>query len=98
MRNSCEPWLTTMRRCLVRAIRVLSYKAFCAAIVFAVAAAVCAAPGDPVADLKAAAAAMDAKRYAAAITLLDPLSKRLPKLADYVAFFQATSKVEMGDY
>ena len=57
------------------------------------AAALClAAVGDPLEDLKAASAAVDGQRYAAAIAQLQPLSKRLPKLADYVAWFLATAE------
>jgi soluble lytic murein transglycosylase len=51
-----------------------------------------------VADLKAGAAALDAKKYPAAIALLEPAVKRLPKIADYTAFFLASAKVESGDY
>jgi soluble lytic murein transglycosylase len=53
---------------------------------------------DPLADLKAGAAALDAKKYPAAIAALEPAVKRLPRIADYVAFFLATAKIESGDY
>jgi len=58
----------------------------------------CGSATDPVADLRAGTAALDAKKYAAAIALLEPLVKRLPKIADYTAFFLASAKLESGDY
>src|SRR5260221_4540512 len=53
---------------------------------------------DPLADLKAGAAALDAKHYAAAIAALNPLSKRLPKLADYAAWFLASAQFESQNF
>ncbi len=58
----------------------------------------CTAATDPLADLKAGAAALDAKKYASAVALLEPIVKKLPKIADYTAFFLASAKVESGDY
>ena len=52
----------------------------------------------PLADLKSASAAIDAKHYPAAIAALQPLQKRLPKLADYVAWLMATARFESQDY
>jgi len=70
-----------------------------AAAVAAFAAVLClAAVGDPLDDLKAASAAVDGQRYAAAIAQLKPLSKRLPKLSDYVAWFLATAEFATQDY
>jgi soluble lytic murein transglycosylase len=69
----------------------------CGSIVMVALGLTCGAATDPVADLKAGAAAIDAKKYAAAIPLLEPAVKRLPKIADYAAFFLATAKVESGN-
>ncbi len=57
-----------------------------------------AAASDPLVDLKAGAAALDAKRYGPAMTALDGLSKRLPKLADYAAWFMASTQYELKNY
>jgi soluble lytic murein transglycosylase len=67
-------------------------------MVFAVMAATSGSATDPLADLKAGATALDAKKYAAAIAALEPAVKRLPKIADYAAFFLASAKLESGDY
>jgi len=74
------------------------YKTFVAAIVLIAFAATCGSATDPLADLKAGASALDAKKYAAAIAVLEPLVKRLPKIGDYAAFFAASAKFESGDY
>ncbi len=89
----------TMRHCLARAIRVPWHKRILAAI-SAVAIAVVShgAPPDPLSDLKAGVAALDAKHYGAAIGLLQPLPKRLPKLADYAAWFLASAQFESQNY
>ena len=71
------------------------YKTFIAAIVFA---ATCGSATDPLADLKAGVTALDAKKYPAAIAALEPTVKRLPKIADYAAFFLASARAESGDY
>jgi soluble lytic murein transglycosylase len=83
-----------MRHCWGQDIRDHLYKA----IVFAAMAMTCGSATDALADLKAGAAALDAKKYAAAIAALEPALKRLPKIADYAAFFLASAKVESGDY
>src|SRR5437764_1201099 len=57
-----------------------------------------AATNDPLADFKSGVAALDAKHYGAAITLLRPLNTRLPKLADYTAWFVASADFEAKDY
>ena len=86
----------TMRHCLVRAIRAPLHKKLLAAI--ALAAMVLSSAGDPLADLKAGAAAFDSQHFASAIATLQPLGKRLPKLADYVAWFLASAEFESKDY
>jgi len=53
---------------------------------------------DPLLELKDASAAIDAGRNAQAIALLGPLQKKLPKLADYVAWFLATAEFQSQDY
>jgi soluble lytic murein transglycosylase len=58
----------------------------------------CGSATDPLADLKAGATALDAKKYPAAIATLEPLVKRLPKIGDYVAFFIASARLESEDY
>src|SRR5580704_8643964 len=95
MWSSCESWLTRMRRCWGRNIRGHLYKTSITAIVFA---ATCGSATDPLADLKAGAAALDAKKYPAAIAALEPTVKRLPKIGDYLAFFLASARFESGDY
>ncbi len=87
-----------MRRCLARNIQDHLFKTFLVAILFVAMAATCGSATDPLADLKAGAAALDAKKYPAAIAALEPTAKRLPKIADYAAFFLASAKVESGDY
>jgi soluble lytic murein transglycosylase len=57
-----------------------------------------AASTDPLADLKAGADALNAKRYAAAIATLSPLVKKLPRLADYAAWMLASAEFESQDY
>src|SRR5260370_22614456 len=98
MRNSCEPWLTMMRRCWDLPIQVHLSKTSLAAMVFAAMAATCGSATDPLADLNAGAAALDAKNYPAAIAALEPTVKRLPKIADYTAFFLASAKFASEDY
>jgi soluble lytic murein transglycosylase len=53
---------------------------------------------DPLADLKSGAVELDGKRYAAAIALLEPVGKRLPKLADYAAWMLASSQFGLKNY
>ena len=56
------------------------------------------APSDPLADLKAGASALDAKKYDSAISTLTPLVKRIPKLADYTAWLLASAQFDAQDY
>src|SRR6185437_2024187 len=63
-----------------------------------IAAACLYAAADATADLKAGAAALDGKRYPAAIALLEPLQKRLPKLADYAAWFTGSAQFGLKNY
>lgn len=83
----------TIRHCLVRATRVHSRRLLLAAIVLCAGAAT-----DPLADLKSGAAALDARRYNAAIATLAPLPKRIPKLADYAAWMLAEAQFESQNY
>jgi soluble lytic murein transglycosylase len=57
-----------------------------------------AASPDPLADLKAGIAALEAKRYPGAIASLSPLPKRMPELADYAAWFLASAQSESKNY
>ena len=57
-----------------------------------------AAATDPLADLRAGADALDAGRYPAAIAALKGLPQRLPKLADYAAWFLASAQSASKDY
>ena len=89
----------TMRHCWARAIRVPWRRRGLAAISIAAIAVVShGAPPDPLPDLKAGAAALEAKHYAAAIAVLQPLPKRLPKLADYAAWFLASAQFDSQNY
>jgi soluble lytic murein transglycosylase len=56
------------------------------------------ASSDPLADLKASAAALDAKNYGAALSSADGLAKRLPKLADYAAWLTASARFGLKNY
>src|SRR5690242_9936023 len=56
-----------------------------------------AAP-EPLIDLKTGADALDAGRYPAAIAALKGLPQRLPKLADYSAWFLASAQSASKDY
>ena len=49
-------------------------------------------------DLKSGADALDAGRYPAAIAALKGLPQRLPKLADYAAWFLASAQFGAKDY
>jgi peptidoglycan lytic transglycosylase len=53
---------------------------------------------DPLTDLKAGSTAIEGKRYAAAVTLLEPLIKKLPKLADYSGWFLANAQFSLRNY
>src|SRR5580658_6618510 len=99
MRSWFVFWLKTMRRCLARIIRDRSHKPIAAGVAAAALVVVCLqAASDPLADLKASASALDAKRYAAAATSLSGLSKQLPKLADYVAWLEASAQFGLRNY
>jgi soluble lytic murein transglycosylase len=87
-----------MRHCSGLRIRGRLHKTFILAIALIALAATCGSATDDLSDLKTGAAALDAKKYAAAIATLEPLVKRLPKIADYPAFFLASAKFESGDY
>src|SRR5436190_5951134 len=56
------------------------------------------AASDPLVDLKTGADAFDAGRYPAAISELKGLPQRLPKLADYAAWFLASAQSASKDY
>src|SRR5712691_12905993 len=57
-----------------------------------------AAPGDPLSDFKAAVTALQAGRAGPAIVALKSLDKKLPKLADYVAWFLASAQFDAQEY
>lgn len=52
----------------------------------------------PAATLKSAIGEIDAKHYPAAAKALDGLEKKLPKLADYVAWYRATALSESKEF
>jgi len=56
------------------------------------------AASDPLIDLKTGAEALDAGRYLAAVAALKGLPQRLPKLADYAAWFLASAQSASKDY
>ena len=68
------------------------------AIAIAMLAGAATAAPDPLSDLKAGEAALEAKRYPAAIATLKPLVQRLPDLADYAAWFWANAEFESQNY
>jgi predicted Zn-dependent protease len=57
-----------------------------------------AAPEDSVSELKAAVAALQANQASSALATLRPLAKKLPKLADYIAWFTATAEFNLENY
>ncbi len=57
-----------------------------------------AASSDPVADLKAAFAALDAKNDSAALAAAAGVAKRLPKLADYAAWVTASARFGLKQF
>ncbi len=96
-------WPKTMRRCWARIIRVHWHKAPAAAAIAALAglclATLCLrAASDPLTDLKAGASALDAKGYAAAAASLKGLAQRLPKLADYAGWLEASAQFGLKNY
>src|SRR5580693_3776444 len=111
MRRCCMRWHMMTRHYWVQIIPARWHKRLRAAVSSAAIALACgvvfnvgfslipvAASTDPLADLKAGAVALDAKRYPAAIATLSPLVKRLPKLADYAAWLLASAQFESADY
>jgi soluble lytic murein transglycosylase len=91
-------WRMTMRHSWGRVTRARWLKFGLAAALIAIVAMSRAASTDPLADLKAGATALDAKRYPAAIATLAPLVKRIPKLADYAAWLLASAQFESENY
>lgn len=53
---------------------------------------------DPLVELKSGADALEAGRYPSAITALKGLPQRLPKLADYAAWFLGSAQFALKDY
>jgi soluble lytic murein transglycosylase len=87
-----------MRRFLARITPGGSLKPIAAAAIAALAVLCLRAASDPLADLKAGASALDAKRYAAAADSLKGLAKRLPKLADYAGWLEASAQFGLKNY
>jgi tetratricopeptide (TPR) repeat protein len=90
-----------MRYCLVPRIPARWLKAAVAAVAIAaigVASLALRAASDPLIDLKTGADAFDAGRYPAAIASLKNLPQRLPKLADYAAWFVASAQSASKDF
>ena len=87
-----------MRECFQLLRLNLRYKRTTAGVALAIATTCLWAATDPLVDLKAGSVALDAKRYATAIPLLEPLGKRLPKLADYSAWFLASAQFGLKNY
>jgi soluble lytic murein transglycosylase len=84
-----------LSRELVRTLRVP------ASALMAIAAAVHtpAAPPDSLSgELKSAVSAAQSQHSAASIAALKSLSKRIPKLADYIAWFQASAEFDSENY
>src|SRR5438270_7931486 len=99
MLNWCGHWPTMMQHYLVRVIRAHCLKPPLATTLGAVAALmICRAASDPLTDLKAGITAFESKRYPAAIATLQPLGKRLPKLADYAAWYHGLAESESKNY
>ncbi len=84
-----------MRHYLARAIRARWLKTVLAISALAV---LTTAASDPLTDLKTGVAAFEGRRYPAAITTLQPLVKRLPKLADYAAWYLGLAESESKNY
>jgi len=57
-----------------------------------------AAPGDSIAELKSAVAAVQSRQNAAAIAALNPLAAKFPQLRDYIAWFQASAQFDALQY
>jgi soluble lytic murein transglycosylase len=86
--------------CLARAIRARWLNVGLAAIAATALLTwrLAAAPGDPLADLKSGVAAFEAQRYSAAVGALKTVAPRIPKLADYAAWFLASAQFELKNY
>ncbi len=93
-------WRIAINRCWGRTIRAPWRRTavFGGLGLLGLAAWAVAASPDPLVDLKAGVAALDAKRYAGAIASLSPLPKRMPELADYAAWFLASAQSESKNY
>jgi soluble lytic murein transglycosylase len=83
------------RECFPAIWRVLVIGAVVAAAGVAVSVA---APAEAPSDLKAAIAALQSNRAAAALAALRPLAKTLPKIGDYIAWFTATAEFSLENY
>ena len=57
-----------------------------------------AAPADPLSEFKAAVTTLQAGHAGPAMAALKPLDKKLPKLADYVAWFLASAQFDSQAY
>src|SRR5215831_4316439 len=57
-----------------------------------------ATPPDPVAQLKAGEAALEARQYPLAVKTIEPLATRMPKLADYCAWLLASAEFALKNY
>src|ERR1700733_13410241 len=57
-----------------------------------------AAQGDAVSEPKAAVTALQSNREAVAAPILRGLDRKLPKLADYVAWFRASAEFYLENY
>ena len=92
-------WRIMIQRCWARSIQGRWRKAAPLAAAAAVIAAACLhGATDPAAELKAGAAAFDGKRFQAAIAAWEPLEKKQPKLADYAAWYVASSQFGLKNY
>jgi soluble lytic murein transglycosylase len=85
-----------MKRCSVHNIPVRWLS--CAAIVATLLSWATLAATDPLADLKASVSALDSRQYGTAIKELETLANRLPKLADYCAWFLASADFGARNY
>ena len=83
------------RECFPAIWRVLAAGAVIAAASVAVSVA---APADASSDLKAAVAALQSNRAAAALATLRPLARTLPGIGDYIAWFTATAEFNLENY
>src|SRR5215472_17760450 len=89
-------WPKTMKRCSVRNTLVRWLSGGVITVTFVAWATL--ASTDPLADLRASVSALDNRQYPAAIKELGPLAGRLPKLADYCAWFLASAEFGVKNY